>query len=59
MRATEGMRLIMRREGRSDPSQDLVSGLKILLEGTRLCMGEKGKVGRTSLQDRGDGHEKT
>lgn len=49
----------MRREGRSDPSQDLVSGLKILLEGTRLCMGEKGKVGRTSLQDRGDGHEKT
>lgn len=30
-----------------------------MLEGTRQCRGEKGKVGKTSLQDRGDGHGKT
>lgn len=55
----ERMRLVMRGERRSGPSQDLVRGLKVLLEGTRQCRREKCKVGKTSLQDRGDSHGKT
>lgn len=34
-----------------DPSQDPVSGLKIMYEGTGQYMRQKGRAGKISLQD--------
>lgn len=44
------------RERRSDPSQDLVRGPKGLARKDKAVHGKKAKVGKTSLQDRADGH---